>query len=53
MDESELAGSILGEGSIIAIITLSVVSAGIVLWFCITKKKRQIKTAAETASENE
>jgi hypothetical protein len=45
----------LGSGSVVAVITLAVVSAGVASWLCITQKKRHTKLNAEeeTASENE
>ena len=53
MDENSAVGAMLGSGSITAIITFTVISAGVALWICIMKKKRQNKTTVETASENE
>lgn len=54
-DESSFVGSMLGSGSVVAVITLAVVSAGVASWFGITQKKRHTKLNAEeeTASENE
>ena len=55
MDEVGAVGSLLGNGSVVTIITFAVVAAGVVLWFCIAQKKRHTKVNAEveTASENE
>ena len=47
-DQTALA-SMMGNGSMIAVSTFVLVSAGIVAWVCIAKKKRREKATAEEA----
>lgn len=55
MDENNVVGSMLGNGTFVALITLSVISACVVLWIFVTKKRHHIKsnTVVETDMENE
>jgi hypothetical protein len=40
MDEGYAVGSLLGNGSVVAIITFSAILVGVASWLFITKKKR-------------
>jgi hypothetical protein len=53
-DESSVVGSIVGNGSFVAITIFVVIFAGVVLWLCITSKKRhaEFNTEEKTDSEN-
>ena len=50
MDESGVIASMIGEGSLVVIITFAVASAGVITWACIAQRKRRARKT-ESAGE--
>ena len=51
-DQGGAIASMLGGGSVVAIVAFSAVSAGAIAWVCIAQKKRRLKVPAEATEKN-